>query len=81
MASQTSPSSFNIKHQMQKLTRRDITSDRITSNIMKFNSPTTVRDYTNLRLGPLPGMQRFQSQQPYTADEVSYNHQDTMMFP
>ncbi|CDW84829.1 UNKNOWN [Stylonychia lemnae] len=72
MASQTSPSSFNLKHQMQKLTRRDITSDRITANIMKFNSPTQQRDFANLRLGPLPNMPRFHSQQPFQADEQLY---------
>lgn len=37
----------------QKLTRRDITDQRIISNILQFNSPTAKKDYMNLRLGPL----------------------------
>ena len=39
----------------QKLTRRDITDQRIMSNIMQYNSPVPSKDYSNLRLGPLKG--------------------------
>jgi len=41
--------------QQQKMTRRDITDQRIISNILQFNSPVPGKDFTNLRLGPLRG--------------------------
>ena len=40
---------------VQKLTRRDITDQRIIQNIIQYNSPIASKDFSNLRLGPLKG--------------------------
>eukprot|EP00347_Sterkiella_histriomuscorum_P004241 403361206 len=67
-------SSFSQTYKQRKQTRRDITSQRISDNIMKFNSPTTSKDFKTLRLGPLPFVPqhaRYQSTHYRTGDYLN----------
>ena len=36
-----------------KLTRRDITEQKIIMNILENNSPVPIKDYSSIRLGPI----------------------------